>query len=191
MKRFLGLALVIIMMLSMAAANAEDMGVQIISAPAQETEEVSLDDLKLNTEVTVEGWGMLKATSYDVVDTLRYYPNTSYTNTYSSGEEADYAILSMDILNITTVSHDYLLDCTVKVVFDEDFEFAGWCYQRNFDYSNKNAALGKNLTFSIDPMYVGHYYFGCTLPNAVIDSKAPLYMVITIDGNEITYNIRK
>ena len=37
----------------------------------------------------------------------------------------------------------------------------------------------------------GHYAFGCTLPNSVVKSKKPLSMVININGNEITYNIRK
>lgn len=45
--------------------------------------------------------------------------------------------------------------------------------------------------FAAGPMYTGHYAFGCTLPNAVVNSKKPLRMVITIDGNELTYNIRK
>ena len=56
---------------------------------------------------------------------------------------------------------------------------------------NKNWVIDPADNFEIDPMYSGHYVFGCTLPNAVVNSEKPLRMVITIDGNELTYNIRK
>ena len=52
-------------------------------------------------------------------------------------------------------------------------------------------AINSEKNFVIEPMYPKRYAFGCTLPNAVVSSKKPLRMEITIDGNEITYNIRR
>ena len=40
-------------------------------------------------------------------------------------------------------------------------------------------------------MYTGIFVFGCTLPNSVVESKAPLRIEINLGGNELTYNIRK
>ena len=45
--------------------------------------------------------------------------------------------------------------------------------------------------FNIQPMYEGHYLFGCKLPNAVVNGSEPLSMKITMDGNEFTYHMRK
>jgi hypothetical protein len=107
-----------------------------------------------------------------------------------SQSQADFAILRMDILNTTPEKKDYLKECSVKVVFDDSIEYAGWCYQINEDL-NAPQWIDNSDNFVIDPYYAGHYVFGCTLPNAVFTSKKPLRMEITIDGNEIIYNIRK
>ena len=109
---------------------------------------------------------------------------------YLSQSQADFAFLTMDILNTTPASVDYLKDCTVKVVFDDNIEYAGWFYQLNMDL-NRCTWLDNADNFVIDPYYTGHYVFGCTLPNAIFTSDKPLRMELTIDGNEITYNIRK
>ena len=111
----------------------------------------------------------------------------------------------MDITNTTTKSKDFLSSCGVKIIFDDIYEYAGWVYQVNYnnetykdsyfgndsDIQNFRWAINEADNFVIDPMYVGHYIFGCTVPNAVVESKNPLKMVITLDGNEITYNVRK
>lgn len=109
---------------------------------------------------------------------------------YVSGSEAEYIKLSMDILNTSTKNIDYLKDCSVKAVFDDRVEYAGWCYQRDFDL-NAPTWISADDNFAIEPYYEGHYVFGCTLPNAVLnDEEKPLRLVITIGDNEITYNIR-
>ena len=109
---------------------------------------------------------------------------------YQSKSQADFALLTMDILNTTTAKVDYLKNCTVKVIFDNNIEYAGWCYQRDLDL-NRCTWIDPADNFTIDPYYVGHYVFGCTLPNAIFTSKKPLRMVITMDDKELTYNIRK
>ena len=120
------------------------------------------------------------------------YPwwSEDFVTHYESGTQADFAFLCMDILNTTTGKVNFLKECTVKVIFDDTVEYAGWSYQRDMDL-NRCTWISNDNNFVIDPYYEGHYVFGCTLPNAVINSKKPLRMVIMIDGNEITYNIRK
>ena len=190
MKKILSLVLVIVLLLGCSVTFAEggDMGVQPIGGPDTETEAVSLDDFKLNADVEIDGYGVLCGTEFNYIDSLNHHP--SWYNTYYSGKEAEYAMLRIDILNTTMKSKDYLSSYTVKVVYDDVYEFGGWAYQYDFDQS-KSTVLDTNEQFPIEPMYQGHYVFGCTLPNAVVNSKKPLRMVITLDENEITYNIRK
>lgn len=217
MKKVLSMLLVFSMLLSVSAALAEGMGVQVIGGPASETEPVSLDDLKLDSEIPIDGWGIICATGFEIQNSLGYYKQGSheldYYNRdhgyYESGIEADYAILYVDITNTQRTQRDFLSNVEVKAVYDDAYEYGGWAYQRNYnngirneydeksyyaiDYGKQNTrfVIDRVDQFSIDSMYQGHYLFGCTLPNAVINSKQPLCLIITIDGNEITYNIRK
>ena len=65
------------------------------------------------------------------------------------------------------------------------YGFAPEAYPQQIVYHPDNAPV-------VGYMETGNYVLGCTLPNYVVDdAKSPLSMVITIDGNEITYNIRK
>ncbi len=126
---------------------------------------------------------------FHTFDDYKYWVEDWITH-YESGTQAEYAFLGLDILNTTADRIDYLKDYSVKVIFDDRVEYAGWCYQCDMDL-NRCTWLDSSNNFVIDPYYVGHYVFGCTLPNSVINGKAPLRMVITLDGKEITYNIRK
>lgn len=214
MKKILSVLLVLSMLLSASATMAEGMGVQIIGGPATETEPVSLDDLKLNVDVEIPGFGIITATEYKCQDFFGVYnQGRNYTGNYLpsgshyeySSSEAEFVLLAMDILNVTMNSKDFLSNCSVKAIFDDVYEYGGWYFQSNYDNKsdsitgegndvgrqNVNFGIAQADNFAILPMYKGHYWFGVTLPNAVISSKKPLRMVITIDGNEITYNIRK
>ena len=52
--------------------------------------------------------------------------------------------------------------------------------------------MNSTKTEVVDVMYTGTYASGCTLPNYVIeDKKSPLRIEISMDGNELTYHIRK
>lgn len=179
--------LILSMLLGCSVAMAE-MGVQVIGGPDTETEPVSLDDFKLNVDAEIDGYAVLFGTEFNYINEFKHHP--SWTSTYSSGNEAEFAMLRIDILNTTMKPKDYLASYSVKVVYDDVYEYGGWAYQYDFDQS-KTTVLDLNEQFAIEPMYQGHYVFGCTLPNAVVNSKKPLRMEITIDGNEITYNIRK
>lgn len=212
MKRILSMLLVLSMLLGCAAAA--EMGVQVIGGIGVDTEPVSLDDIKLNAAVSIDGYAEILLTEFSYKDILGFYKQGKnemdpYSDWYyASGEDAEFAVLRADLTNLATMDKQFLENCEVRVVFDNTYEYGGWCYQYNYDnktdswmvndpygslrgIQNKECVIHKDDVFAIGPMYTGHYAFGCTLPNAVVNSKKPLRMVITIDGNELTYNIRK
>lgn len=213
MKKYFAVLSLVLVLCLCGSALAEGMGVQVIGGPETKTEPVSLDDLKLNAQATIENYGDIVLTSFEYANYLgRYFQGNPEVEFYSrdehyflSGNEAEYAILRADITNIAVAAKDFLEQCEVKVVFNDIYEYAGWCFQYNYDNGindhelfnadakkqNVNWVVDNADRFAINPMYQGHYCFGCTLPNAVVNSKQPLRMVITIDGNELTYNIRK
>ena len=145
-----------------------------------------------------------------------YVVNASW---YDSGESAEYAFLMMDIVNRSKADHLFMAEASVKVIYDDEYEFAGWIRQINYDYFKsvsatvfplqqeaihtghnpitekplylKTLLLHPGMEEPVGMMYTGHYIFGCTLPNEVILSKESLRMVITLGDNELTYNIRK
>ncbi len=192
MKKMLCMVLALAFLFALSGmAFAADMGVQVIPGPEAETEPLDLDDLKINTEVEIEGWGILTATECTFVDRLGKLDKDGWRDgQYSSGAEAEYLLLRMDVVNTTLKAKNYLADVTVEVVYDDLYEFSGWFYQYDYD-KYEDRVIPSDCIFAIDPMYAGHYVFGCTLPNAVVEGSRPLAMIITIDGNEITYNVRK
>ncbi len=193
MKKILCFAMALVMLLGLAAsAFAADMGVVPI-VPVDETEPdpVNLDDMKINTEYDLDGWGVMTLTSCAFADRLYRYDKGGYTGSYKSGEEADYLLLHADIVNTTLKPKNYLADVTVKAVFNEDFEYSGWAYQYDLDRGYSDYVIYPDDNFVIEPMYAGHYVFGCALPNAIVNSKNPLQLIFTVDGNEFTFNVRK
>ena len=194
-----------------SAAHAEmSMGVQVILPDTAEGgQPVSLDDLKLNEAAEIDGWGTITLTSCRFLDALHQYKQGKHTvqgnwDRFNSGSEADYLIIQADILNSTKSERDYLSNVEVKAIFDDDVEYIGWYWQYNWDnetknyewnelngIQNKEFVITKADQFAIGPYYAGHYCFGCTLPNAVVNGKQPLRLEIKIDGNEITYHVRK
>lgn len=206
MKKLLSMILVLVMLLGLSSvAFAAEMGVQVIGGPEADLLPVNLDDVKLNVDVEIEGYGILTPITFEYLDTIQYYEkgahNTDYHQEcyYSSGNEADYALLRMDITNTQLKAVDFTKSAAIVVWYDDVYQYNGWIYQYNYNNVDNHGDRGggdvrvinPEDNFVIEPMYQGHYAFGCTLPNAVVNSKKPLRMVITIDGNEITYNIRK
>ena len=189
MKKLMSLALVLVMLLGLPGiALAADMGIQVIGGPEEETEPVNFDDMKIDVEAEIDGWGIIKLISFSFENYIMYDKEDSWgTYAYDSGSEADYAVLYVDIINTTLKNKNFLTDCTVKAVYDDKYEYAGFTYQ----YDGTDLVYNKENIFGVDPMYAGHYLIGCTLPNAVVSGKKPLQLIFTIDGNEFTYNIRK
>ncbi len=190
MKKLVTLLLSLLMLLS--AACAQDMGVQLIGGPTPSPESTSLDDFHLQTPIEIEGWGIVEGIKYSVVDIFKrvYRSDTNWTEDIRSGNEAQYVILQLDILNTALKGKNFLESFSVKLIYDEVYEYGGWGYQVDTN-RNTEAPVTESMNFPIDPMYEGHYWFGCTLPNAIIESTKPLQMIITIDQQEIIYNIRK
>ncbi len=124
-----------------------------------------------------------------------------------SGTSADFAWLAMDVINAKKQDFNFLEEATVSVFFEDngdEYEYAGWVRQMNFDfnqavfrfggYDQAYAPTAVVAPVDVSPvgmLYTGNYVFGCTLPNMVVESKAPLRMVIKLGENELTYNIRK
>lgn len=123
-----------------------------------------------------------------------------------SGEPADFAWFLMDVTNMQKAPATFAGETTVKIVYDDEYEYAGWVRSFNFDYdvtretsrdvidteaTTIHAAIQPQDEAELGPVYTGHYLFGCTLPNAVINGNEPLKIVVDLGGNELTYNIRK
>lgn len=128
-----------------------------------------------------------------------------------SGDSADFAWFLMDVTNLQKKSVEYIEEASIKVVYNDDYEFNGWIRQvvydhmedRNGDkglsrYNHEKEDYPNEIVMNpakiepIDMMYTGTYAFGCTLPNYVIeDKKAPLRMEIKLGENDLTYHIRK
>ena len=207
MKKVL-LFVVLAVLMTVSTVIAQDMGVQVIG-PEIAAQTVGLDDMKLGEGAEIDGWGTITLTDCKYIDYLNQFRQGKHSvagnwDRFESGLEADYLLIQADILNTTKSEKDYLSDVEVKVVFDDDVEYAGWYWQYNWDNGTKNTdwaelngiqnkefVITKADQFNIGPYYTGHYCFGCTLPNAVVSSKKPLRMEITMDGNELTYYIRK
>ena len=204
MKKLILLLVFALLLVSTAAA---EMGVQIIKNTAVEA--VSLDDLKLEATVEVDDFGEITLTACKFLDEVFQFKQgqTTVPNNWTgfySGQDAEFLVLQADILNTNHESIDYLKDCTVRVIFNDSAEFGGWSYQYNWDNGTKDYDWGINNgsqnkeffvhrddQYPIDSWYMGHFCFGCTLPNAVVTRKEPLRVEITIGDVEMTYHIRK
>ena len=194
------LALVLAILTLTVSVNAfadDDMGVVVLKAP--ETEEAvsgSQDDMVLKAPVEVKNFGTVTIKSCDVYDALKKMTFSTYDYDVISGADADYLVLNVDILNTQTKDVNYLSDYKVsgKVVFDDVYEYGIWFHQQNYNDKHgeeldRYAADDRQL--AVGPMYLGHYMIGCTLPNAVINSDAPLSFHIFFGDTEIVYNVRK
>lgn len=182
-----------------------NMGIQMIGGPGVDTTPVSLDNMKVGESVTIDGYGKITITEASVIDKLYGYKKDQFYAAditrdvvSSSGNEAEYYIIKMDIINLAFSSVNFLKDCSVIATYNDLYKFQGWAHQFNWNNTfssgrdiNKNAYIHESNEFAIGPMYAGHYVFGVTLPNAVIEGKEPLSIVINIGGNELTYNVRK
>lgn len=165
---------------------------------------------------SVAEWG------HDPTDPLVRYGSYNWSNVYyynsiqwvTSGKNADFVWFLVDLTNMQKESYKFMENCSVKVVFDDEYEYKGWIRQLNYDYDTERAedsgrtnedhpkadeeygtfiraAISTDDEQAIDMVYTGHYVFGCTLPNEVVSGKEPLRMEIQIGKSEVIYNIRK
>ena len=221
MKKMVAFVLMALMMLG-AIASAEDLGVQMIGGSSFVAETVNLDDMKLEQVYKIEGYAKIEPLAWKFDDFFYQYVKDhagdnshggekgknpwaemggwyyKWINIMNSGTSAEFAWLEVDVTNLAKTDVDFTQQVEVKVVYDDDYEFAGWVRMINYDYDtyDGNGALVRTTlnpdnSESIDMMYTAHLVFGATLPNAVVEDKAPLRMEIKLGENELTYHIRK
>ena len=149
---------------------------------ADDGEKMVIEDVKFGTAYKIKGFAVVTFQEFSFIDS-KYVHNG---NNIESGAEADIAYLRADIRNLAKKDTKFLGTISVKAVYDDEYEYNGFIYQLNH---KSESFRGES---DIGPMYTGHYGFFCQLPNFVVQDKtSPLRMVITINGHEFTYNIRK
>ena len=202
MKKFVVFALIVIATFCAGIVFADD------------ELKLKVDDVAFSKEYKINGYVAVKFLGFKFIDAFAQWKDDTRqedaTSSYSSslqasGNEADFAWLKADVRNLMKSDTKFMGDFSVKVIYDDEYEYKGWVRQFNYDYSdaevrtnNKDiGAVGSPICLSpkdeiaIGPLYVGHYAFGCTLPISVVDDKdSTIRMIITMKGNEFTYNIR-
>lgn len=228
MRKMLTMVLALLLALSMSSACADDLGIQVIGGPNAATQTQSLDDIQVGTTYTLDGFAKVTPVEYLVVDYFGQfnkdanYSSTSYTYNDSntrvyydsvyflvdaswqdSGMNAEFVWLKLDIINLQKESISFMKNMEVKVIYDGEYEFAGWVRQINYDYNvscyrrlsetrgGGTVVMNPANEEAINPMYTGTYVIGCTLPNSVFEDKAPLNIEIDIAGNQLTYQVKK
>jgi len=242
MKKILAILIALVMMASVAVAQAEDLGIQAIGGPETESIPMSLDDMQLGQMYTIDGYAKVEPVVFMFADFFAQFKKDANFDNISgrkdassdhvfidklnkdwyynfrwwdagwqdSGVNAEFAWLLLDLTNLQKKGVNFMEDAAVKVVYQDDYEFAGWIRQVNYDYINVGSegrdvsrlnadtfcpnvvVLDPENVENIDMMYTGTYAFGCTLPNSVVeDTKSPLRIEIKLGENDLTYNIRK
>lgn len=234
MKKFFVLAVAVALFAMLSVASAEDLGVQIIGGENADAVSMSLDDMQLGTSYTIDGYAKVTPVECLVVDYFGQFKKDAdygsvnndcksdkvfyeeaalkgkWADFYNdaawqdSGVNAEFMWLKMDVTNLQMKAVPFMEGVAVKVIYADEYEFAGWVRQINYDYNTTCYRYGSDTNGggtvvlnpeneeAIDMMYTGTYVFGCTLPNAVIEDKsAQLRVEIKLGENDLTYNIRK
>ena len=193
MKKIIALLLTLLIVGSSMAALAEDTGIQIIGGNDKPAEAVNLDNMKVGETAEIEGFGEITITYADWRDSIGYRYSDGYRSlSWKSGAEAEYLYLKIRILNTQKKAQNYLnMFGDVVCEFDDGFQFAGWYRQREEDSDDGYLYESSTDGYDISPLYAGQYGVIVTLPNYVVDSKAPLSVTFKIGENEFTYHHRK
>lgn len=183
--------LFVLMLLCVTSAFAE--GVQLIDAPqpAVEQEPVDMDNIKLGREIPIEGYGVITPLTCEWKDEIKWDRPGYYYDTWQSGAEAEYIVLTMEILNTQYAECNFVQNCEVTGAFGDGYVFGGWHRQH---ISSVDERLKGNATdsFAIAPLYKGKYAFILTLPNFVKDSTEPLSITVKMNDDIVmTYLVRK
>lgn len=224
-----------------SAAYAQDLNIQVIGGPGMNAQTQSLDDMKIGTSYTLDGYANVTPVEIMTVDCFaQFNKDADYSNVYSrsydnnlstvyirkndddmyynwrwqdavwqdSGTNAEFVWVKMDVTNLQKKAIDFTELTSVKIIYQDEYEFAGWVRQINYDYlrhdnldvyrnaadrSHPNAVvLNPENIEKVDMMYTGTYAFGATLPNSVVENaKDSLKMIITMGGNELTIDLHQ
>lgn len=171
--------------------------VQNFDAEKAKADAVAADGLKIGDTITIDGFGELTALSFEFADTFQHLYN-GMNNMQMSGDDADYAILKIRVLNATTSKKKYLNDFSVKMKSDEKYGYQGWAFQYDIDFENENSAIAMDASEAeqkgvaeIEPLSEGYYMFGCTLPQEIVEGNGRLSMEIDFDGNKMIYYVQR
>ncbi|MBQ8110548.1 MAG: SH3 domain-containing protein [Clostridia bacterium] len=202
-KRFVTLlAFVLALGLTVAGASAENWFFT-------STQGQSYDDVQIGVAVSMGQKGSATVTGFSFKDQIGFYQAGAHSvgsaqDYYLSGSDADFAVLKMDITNGEGTQVDYLANCKVQVS-DGTNTYGGWAFQQNPDNAsamdisygfdsgvqNQNWVINAADNHAIAPAAQGHYMFGCTLPNAVVNATGLLKMTVTVRDSSFVYYIRR
>ncbi len=153
---------------------ARETGTQadIVSAP---------NNLQLGQTLHLDGIG-------DVTPLSCTYYNKLYSHKWEHkvAKNEQYLLFEVDILNTNRQAREYLPRAEMKVFYDGYYTYQGEVQQLNdtdTNYCNSTEA-------ELKPLYNSSYAFACKLPNAVINGDGPLTLILTLDGVQLTYDVR-
>lgn len=186
MKKLFAIVLVTALMTTLVVAHADDPGVQIIGGD-ESAITVTLDDLVIDAPIEISDY----ATITPVEFLWREMKNES---------RYKIARLSLNVLNTTGKAIDYIKSASARAVFNDSIVFDTETFPgysngslsgvRQGDVNSDNL-IDRDKQYAIGPYDIGEYHCYVLLPIAVIESKDPLRMEITLGELELTYHIRK
>ena len=201
MKRIIAMIIALALIGCLPAVAGEKPAFEFI-VPVTEAE------LLPGAAVDVGGQFTVSTTAFDFEDDLGYYrPGSDRVGAagdyYHSGADAEFAVLRVDIDNGSRTARNFLQDCEVRA-YDGVHTYGGWAFQQNFangisadlsygrdsERQNIRWAISAEDVYDIAPSARGHYIFGCTLPNEVVEGEGPLWFEITMKEAKLAYHIR-
>lgn len=180
-------------------ALAAELGVVAIGGDDTQTETVSLDDIKIDDTATIPLCAEITPTDFSYADILKYWSyNGTGLGSYESGTTAEYACLKVTIMNLKVKPMSiYKALSDVVLTYDDKYQYSGWVYQydtdpwmADYDLMDESVMEKKDY-MPIGPLFEGYFVIGGTIPNTVVNSERPLRLEFTLDGNAVTYHIRK
>ena len=192
MKRLLAILLVILCTMSTSYAE----GVVILSSPDVNNAPISgsPDDMKPDEPIDL-GDRVYTVLEYKTQD---YYISSGLMlNKISSGSEAEYLIIWMEVLNFSNKEQVFFKDADVVITYESErgpYQFGGFVRQAQgfYEYDSKRATdYNQDSLIAIQPLYKGYYMIGCAVPNFVIENPGELKMDITTGNTTLTYYVRK
>ena len=159
---------------------------------AKDTTGASAADLKTGERITL-GDMTIQITGISNADELAYYKPGITTGKaseyYASGVEAEYITIRLSIRNNASYAVDFTQGTTIELTYDNNYRFGGWVQQ--YPGSSSDIFLNSGDHFYIGPDETGYYCVGCTVPNSVVESTAPMFMTIHLQGEDITYYVQR
>ncbi len=167
MKKTIALMLLTILLISVPAAHAGDLSIQMIGPDTAFVPD-AIDDMQLGSVYTIDGYALVNPLDFQTVDYFAQfgqkedygvysrtdgsiwqvysYSDSSfdwYANRFNdaswqeSGSNAQFFWLRMDVTNRQKKVVDFIEEAVVKVIYQDDYEFTGWVRQIDNDMISK------------------------------------------------------